>query len=187
MEIFEKIEAILFLAENDLSISELASFFSRSDEEMKKILLELQEKMANRGINLIIEREEVYLSTNPLCGETVHNFFYRETKPKKLSKAALETISIIAYRQPVTRADVEAIRGVNVDGVFYSLENKNLIRVCGKKETMGKPNLYEVTESFLKYFNIEKVEELPNYHEVKGITLEEEKKEVINEWVNENK
>lgn len=161
------IEAILLLSGDDLQIEELSKYFKRGMDTIKDILFDIREEMRDRGINLYIKGGRVYLATNPKSGETVHCFFNQESRPKKLSAAAMETLSIIAYRQPVTKGDIEDIRGVAVDGVMNSLEEKKLIAVCGKREGIGRPNLYEVTDTFLAYMGIESVEELPNYREVR--------------------
>ncbi|GLI55732.1 segregation and condensation protein B [Propionigenium maris DSM 9537] len=161
------IEAILLLSGDDLQIEELSKYFKKGMDTIKDILFDIREEMRDRGINLYVKGGRVYLATNPKSGETVHCFFNQESRPKKLSAAAMETLSIIAYRQPVTKGDVEDIRGVAVDGVMSSLEEKKLIAVCGKREGIGRPNLYEVTDTFLAYMGIESVEELPNYREVR--------------------
>ncbi len=161
------IEAILLLSGDDLQIEELSKYFKRGMDTIKDILFDIREEMRDRGINLYIKGGRVYLATNPKSGETVHCFFNQESRPKKLSAAAMETLSIIAYRQPVTKGDIEDIRGVAVDGVMNSLEEKKLIAVCGKREGIGRPNVYEVTDTFLAYMGIESVEELPNYREVR--------------------
>lgn len=161
------IEAILLLSGDDLQIEELSKYFKKGMDTIKDILFDIREEMRDRGINLYVKGDRVYLATNPKSGETVHCFFNQESRPKKLSAAAMETLSIIAYRQPVTKGDVEDIRGVAVDGVMSSLEEKKLIAVCGKREGIGRPNLYEVTDTFLAYMGIESVEELPNYREVR--------------------
>lgn len=168
MEIKNKIESILLLGGDEIKIRELCKFFSIPLEEMLKILEELKEDRRDTGINIEISGEVVSLATNPIYGEVINNFFQQETKPKKLSGAALETLSIIAYRQPITKGEIEAIRGVSVDRIIQNMEEKKFVRVCGKKETIGRPNLYEVTDKFLSYIGIRNIEELPNYFEVKG-------------------
>lgn len=168
MEIKNRIEAILLLGGDEIKIRELCKFFSLSLEEMLKILDELKEDRRDTGINIEINGEVVSLATNPICGEVINSFFEQETKPKKLSGAALETLSIIAYRQPITKGEIEAIRGVSADRIIQNMEEKKFVRVCGKKETIGRPNLYEVTDKFLSYIGIKNIEELPNYFEVKG-------------------
>lgn len=168
MEIKNKIEAILLLGGDEVKIRELCKFFSIPLNEMMKILEELREERRDTGINIEISGEVVSLATNPIYGEIINSFFEQETKPKKLSGAALETLSIIAYRQPITKGEIEAIRGVSVDRILQNMEEKKFIRVCGKKETVGRPNFYEITDKFLGYIGIKNIEELPNYYEVKG-------------------
>lgn len=168
MEIRNKIEAILLLGGDEVKIKELCKFFVIPLEEMMKILEELKEARRDTGINIEITGEVVSLATNPIYGEVINNFFEQESKPKKLSGAALETLSIIAYRQPITKGEIEAIRGVSVDRIIQNMEEKRFVRVCGKRETIGRPNLYEVTDKFLGYIGIKNIEELPNYLEVKG-------------------
>lgn len=162
------LESILLLSGDELKISELCKFFRKDHQEIIKILNEIKDERKNSGINVEIDGENIYLITNPASGEIVHNFFNQESKPKKLSGAALETLSIIAYRQPVTKSEIEGIRGVSAEGVIQNLEDKKLIRICGKKESTGRPNLYEVTDRFFTYLKIDSIEELPNYDEVKS-------------------
>lgn len=167
MEIKNRIEAILLLGGDEVKIREIAKFFSISLDKTMDILEELKEDRKNTGINIEIVGETVSLATNPRYGDTINEFFDQKTKPKKLSSASLETLSIIAYRQPITKSEIEAIRGVSVDRIIQNMEEKKLIRVCGKKESIGRPNLYEVTDKFLGYFGIDSIEELPNYLEIK--------------------
>lgn len=168
MEIKNKIEAILLLGGDEVKIRELSKFFSIPLEDTMKILEELKEERRETGINIEITGELVSLVTNPIYGEVINSFFEQESKPKKLSGAALETLSIIAYRQPITKGEIEAIRGVSVDRIIQNMEEKKFVRICGKKETIGRPNLYEVTDKFLGYIGIKNIEELPNYFEVRG-------------------
>lgn len=167
MEIKNQIEAILLLGGDEIKIKELCKFFSLSLSEIMKNLEELKEERKDTGINIEIDGEIVNLVTNPIYGEIINSFFQQETKPKKLSGAALETLSIIAYRQPITKGEIEAIRGVSVDRIIQNLEEKKFVKVCGKRESIGRPNLYEVTDKFLGYIGIKNIEELPNYFEVK--------------------
>lgn len=168
MEIKNKIEAILLLGGDEVKIRELSKFFSIPLEDTMKILEELKEERRETGINIEITGELVSLVTNPIYGKVINSFFEQEYKPKKLSGAALETLSIIAYRQPITKGEIEAIRGVSVDRIIQNMEEKKFVRICGKKETIGRPNLYEVTDKFLGYIGIKNIEELPNYFEVRG-------------------
>lgn len=168
MSIQNKIEAILLLGGDEVKIKDLCKFFSLSIEEIMKILEDLKLERKNSGINIEFSGEFVYLVTNPLYGEFINQYFEHESKPKKLSGAALETLSIIAYRQPITKSEVESIRGVSVDRIIQNLEEKKFVRVCGKKEGIGRANLYEITDKFLGYIGISSINELPNYLEVKG-------------------
>lgn len=152
-----------------IDIIELKKFFNIEEERLIEKLENLKEIKKNSGINIkIFDNGKIQMSTNPKYGETILNFFNPESKPKKLTKAALETITIIAYKQPVTKGEIESIRGVNVEKVLATLEEKNLIEICGKKNTIGNPNLYRVTEDFLSYVGIDKIEDLPEYEGVKN-------------------
>lgn len=166
MDLINKIEAILFLYGQELEVERLEKFFEVDREELVKTLGKLKANKENTGVNLKIKEGKVSLVTNPIYGEVLFNFFNPKAKPKKLSKAALETLTIIAYRQPVSKPDIERIRGVSVDGIISTLEEKELIECVGTKDGMGRAKQYMVTENFLKYLNIRKLEDLPNYKEV---------------------
>ena len=168
MEINKEIEAILFLAGEPLEIKTIASFFKLSNREIKNKLNEISNDYKQRGINLKIDDNFVQMVSNQEIGNTICKFFNPKTKPKKMSRAALETLAIIAYKQPVTRLDIEDIRGVNVENVLSKLESKGFVKVVGYKDTIGKPKLYEVTDYFLNYLGIESIEQLANYSEVKN-------------------
>jgi segregation and condensation protein B len=88
-------------------------------------------------------------------------------KPARLSAPALETLAIIAYRQPITRADVEAVRGVNIDGVLQTLMERGLVKIAGRAEIPGRPLLYETTQFFLDHFGLRNLDELPNVEELR--------------------
>lgn len=163
----EKIEAILFIGGEDIKIKDLSKFFKIPIDKLIPIIYELKGERKSSGINIEITDTHIYLVSNPKYGGVINNFFEQEKKPKKLSGATLETLSIIAYNQPITKSEIESIRGVNVDSIIGNLESRNFVRICGKKETVGRPNLYEVTEKFLGYLGIDYVDELPNYQEIK--------------------
>lgn len=167
MSIKKKAEAIIFLGGDENKIKDLAKYFSISVEDMLKILAELREEKRDSGINLEIDQDIVYLVTNPLYGDDINKFFEQEAKPKKLSSASMETLSIIAYKQPVTKKEIELIRGVSVDRIVYNLEEKKFIRNCGKQEEGRKSNLYEITNKFLAYIGIKDIKELPDYEYLK--------------------
>lgn len=166
-DIKNQIEAILLIGGEEIKVKDLCKFFSISLEKMIPIIYELKGERKYSGINIEINGDFIYLVSNAKYGEIINNFFEQEKKPRKLSAPSLETLSIIAYNQPITKSEIENIRGVKVDSIIGTMESKKFIRVCGKKESVGKPNLYEVTEKFLKYLGIDNVEELPNYFEIK--------------------
>lgn len=166
MDLINKIESILFLYGEELEVDRLEKFFEVTREELVEALGKLKSLKENTGINLKLKEGKVSFVTNPLYGEVLFNFFNPKAKPKKLSKAALETLTIIAYRQPVSKPDIERIRGVNVDGIISTLEEKELIECIGAQDGMGRAKQYMVTDNFLKYLNIRKLEDLPNYKEV---------------------
>ena len=181
MGIKNQVEAIIFLGGDENKIKDLARFFKISVEDMLKIILELKDDRRDSGINIEIDGELVYLTTNAIYGEVINNYFEQETKPKRLSSASIETLTIIAYKQPVTKSEIESIRGVSVDRRIANLEERKFVRNCGKQKTGRKANLYEVTDKFLSYLGIRDISELPDYQELK-----EKIKDVENGASNEN-
>ncbi|MGF6906704.1 segregation and condensation protein B [Fusobacterium sp. PH5-44] len=166
MSIKNKMESILLLGGDEVKIADLAKFFKLPENEIIDLLRDLKFERRHTGINLEINGDVTYLISNPQYGETVNAYFEHEYKPRKLTVAALETLSIIAYRQPITKREIEAIRGRAVDGVVFSLEERKFIRVCGRKNGPGRPKLYEITDKFLGYIGVNSIEELPNYKDV---------------------
>ncbi|WP_308557572.1 SMC-Scp complex subunit ScpB [uncultured Sneathia sp.] len=157
-----EIEAIIFLSDKPVPIEELADFLNKTVEETKNLLLDLKEKRENTGINLEIKEEMVKFVTNPNCGKAIQDFFNPTVKVKKLSKSSMETLTIIAFKGPITKSAIEDIKGVSVDGSIQTLLEKKLIYASGKKKSLGNPKLYEVTENFYGYVGIESKEELFN-------------------------
>ena len=170
-KIEEKLEAIIFLSKEMLKIDKLASFYNIEKKELEKILLNLKEKRKDSGINLKIKNDVVYFVSNPLFGLDIKNFFNPEVKLKKLSKSAMETLAIIAYKGPVTKLEIEQIRGVSAEKSLAALQEKNLIYISGKKKAIGTPNLYEVSEEFYSYLNIQKKSQLPGFEQFEKIKL----------------
>ena len=167
----EKLEAIIFLSKEMITIKELAQFYGMENFEMEEVLNNLREKRKNTGINLKIENGIVCLVSNPLFGSDVKRFFNPEMKLKKLSRSAMETLAIIAYKGPVTKAEIEQIRGAGADKTMANLLERKLIYISGKKKSIGTPNLYEVTEDFYSYLNIHGREELPGSEQFQKIDL----------------
>ena len=166
-----RMETLIFLSKEPLMIEELAKFYNLSLKETEEILLALKKKRKKSGINIRIENGEVFLVSNPLYGEDVKKFFNPELKIKKLTKPTMETLAIIAYKGPITKGEIEQIKGVSVEKTMANLLEKNLIYISGKKKAIGTPNLYEVTEDFYSYLNINEKSELPGYSQYEKIEL----------------
>ena len=166
-----RMETLIFLSKEPLMIEELAKFYNLSLKETEEILLALKKKRKKSGINIRIENGEVFLVSNPLYGEDVKKFFNPELKIKKLTKPTMETLAIIAYKGPITKGEIEQIKGVSVEKTMANLLEKNLIYISGKKKAIGTPNLYEVTEDFYSYLNITEKSELPGYSQYEKIEL----------------
>ena len=120
----------------------------------------------SRAFQLVEKAEGWQLATDPSFAQWVRQLF-PAPKPARLSAPALETLAIIAYRQPITRADVEAVRGVNIDGVLQTLMERGLVKIAGRAEIPGRPLLYETTQFFLDHFGLRNLDELPNVEELR--------------------
>ncbi len=157
-----KIEAILFVSSGLVSVYQLAKALELSESEIETGLSHLEEiyKGGGHGLRLMRVKSRVQLTTSPEMSEIVENFLGLETT-STLSQAALETLAIIAYKQPVTRPEVDVIRGVNSDGVLRTLLSKGLIEELGRTETPGRPILYGTSPEFLQYFGLETLDALP--------------------------
>ena len=176
----DRVETIVFLSKEQLTVEELAKFYEIELSKMEEILLNLKEKRKTSGINVKIENGMIMLVSNPLYGEDVKRFFNPEMKIKKLTRSTMETLAIIAYKGPITKTEIEQIRGVSVEKTMANLLEKNLVYISGKKKTIGTPNLYEVTEDFYSYLNIHGKQELPGneqFQEIELLYKEDEKTE----------
>ncbi|MBI5300840.1 MAG: SMC-Scp complex subunit ScpB [Chloroflexi bacterium] len=154
------LESLLFVAEGPVTIDSLANALSVESVQVEEALTQLKELYAGRGIRLQRVRERVQLVTSPDCAAVIEKFLGVSVSGH-LSAAALETLAIIAYRQPVTRPAIEAVRGVNCDGVLHSLLARGLIEEAGRQETAGRPILYTTTFEFLQNFGLRGVDDLP--------------------------
>ena len=159
-EMIASIEALLFVAIEPVSPSQLASVLGTTTAEIEEYLLILQENCQDRGIRLQRHAGKVQLTSAPEKAEIIEIFLGLEVT-SRLSRAALEALAIIAYQQPVTRPSLDAIRGVNSDGVLRSLLNKGLIQETGRSEGPGRPILYGTTPDFLQYFGLSSLSVLP--------------------------
>ena len=155
------IEAILFVSSNTIPLSEVAKIVDLSTSDLTALIKEMNEEYAAaHGLRIMLHNNRVQLTTAPELSEKVEEFLGLEITTT-LSRAALESLAIIAYKQPITRPQIDEIRGVNSDGVVRTLLSKGLIEEQGRAETMGKPILYGTTEDFLHYFGLDSIVELP--------------------------
>lgn len=161
------IEAILFVAGEGVQYYDIAEKLEITEKEVKKAVEELKERYESQksGIKVITYNNKVQLSTNQDYINEV-TLVLNPIKEKQLTKAVLEVLAIIAYKQPVTRLDVENVRGVNCDYAVTTLLDNNIIEVVGRKDAVGKPLLFGTTDLFLKRFNLNSIEDLPDYDEL---------------------
>ena len=178
------IEAILFASGRDVKINELMSILElSSDEIIDRInLMNNDYSKEDRGIEIIKVEDGYQLTTKKEMYEYLYPIFDKRSKPN-LSQAAMETLAIIAYNPKITRAEIEAIRGVNSDGTIYKLLEYNLIEVVGKADLPGKPTIYSTTPNFLKMFGVSCLDELPDLPRYK---LDENEQIVIDDIVPNN-
>ena len=154
------VESILYAAAEPATISSLAAALDASVQDIETALADLAGQYTGRGVRLQRLGNQVQLVTAPEAAERVQKFLGLESL-NRLSSAAIETLAIIAYRQPITRPQIEMIRGVNCDGVMKTLEQHNLIQELGRAETVGRPMRYGVSFEFLQYFGLTGAHELP--------------------------
>ena len=183
MTLSRVIEALLFSAHKPLSTKEIAdvlrnagaeddfapnAFANVKPAEIAAAIEQLKvEYIQNEhGFQLVEKADGWQLASDPKYAQWVRGLF-PAPKPARLSSPALETLAIIAYRQPITRADVEAVRGVTIDGVLQTLMERGLVKISGRAEIPGRPLLYETTEFFLDHFGLRNLDELPNVEELR--------------------
>ena len=157
-----RIEAILFVAGEAVGIRDLAKALRVEEKELKETLKKIGSEYdyEQRGFMLKRFGDKVQLATRPLYSEDVLRLL-QPVQQQSLSQAAMETLAVVAYKQPVTRAEVEQIRGVKCDYSLQSLMMKGLIQEAGRQDTIGRPILYATTDMFLSHFGIQGLEDLP--------------------------
>ena len=155
-----QIEALLFIAVEPVSPGQIATTLETTTTQVNNALDELDAAFQTRGLRLQRHNGRVQLTTAPETSEAIERFLGLEAITR-LSRAALETLSIIAYQQPVTRPQVDSVRGVNSDGVMRSLLSKGLIQEGGRADGPGRPILYHTTPEFLQHFGLNSLNELP--------------------------
>ena len=166
-ELVKIVEGLLFVAPEPITINYLTSIVKCSVERVEAALQQLKEDGQIRGIRLQRQGKKIQLVSAPELADYIEQFLGL-TFAGKLSTPALETLAIVAYRQPITRPQIEAIRGVNSDGVLRTLISKGLVEEIGRLETVGHPALFGTTFEFLRYFGLEDMDDLPQL-ELPGI------------------
>jgi len=167
-----RLEALLFAAPSSVTLAQLAAALEIPLPEVEKGLAELQERYSQGGLRLQRHQGRVQLTTAPEAAQLVERFLGLDAT-SRLSRAALETLAMIAYQQPVTRPAIDAVRGVNSDGVLKSLLNKGLIQETGRAERPGRPILYSTTPDFLQHFGLNSLEELPPLQDIVGENVDQ--------------
>ena len=183
MNLSHVIEALLFSAHKALSANEIVDLLRGAGEEdnfapnafanvkpaevaaaIEQLKVEYIQN--GHGFQLVEKADGWQLTSDPKYAQWVRGLF-PAAKPARLTSPALETLAIIAYRQPITRADVEAVRGVTIDSVLQTLMERGLVKISGRAEIPGRPLLYETTEFFLDHFGLRNLDELPNVEELR--------------------
>lgn len=161
------VEGLLYMVGDDgLKVEQLASVIDKSIEDSEAILNSIQSKYTNEnfGIELVNYGKTYKFITKKEVAPYIQALFHT-SKPNTLSQSALETLAIIAYKQPITRVEIEELRGVGADMMLRKLQARNLIREAGRSDAPGKPILYEVTEEFMDSFKLYTLNELPDLPE----------------------
>ena len=172
------IYSVLFVAGDGIEKSFIADKLQVSQKEVDKAIDELKKELCNeKGVHLIEYKNKVQLASNPNYAQYISDVL-NPIREKSLTRAALETLAIIAYKQPITKLEVEDIRRVNSDYAVQILVDQNMIEVVGRKDAVGKPLLFGTTENFLKRFNLNDINDLPDYESllerIKTIRQEED-------------
>jgi segregation and condensation protein B len=183
MQLSQVIEALLFSAQKPIATRDLLAAIKgagESDELLPNDFAKVKEAEVAAGLEQLkieyVEQKRAFqlvekvdgwqLATDPAYAQWVQQLF-PAPRAARMSAPALETLAIIAYRQPITRADVEAVRGVAVDGVLQNLMERGLVKIAGRADVPGRPLLYETTQFFLDHFGLRNLTELPNAEELK--------------------
>ena len=175
------IEALLFIAGNPLSLDRLKGIFDEAaPEQIEAQLKTLQQEYIDRNAGLMVAEVAggYQLATRPEHFGWIRKFKTVKTTTK-LSRPALETLAIVAYKQPITRTEVEMLRGVNIGGIMRNLMERRLVKIVGKKDVPGKPMMYGTTPEFLQYFGLKDLTALPTLKEFQELEAGEEVMEEV--------
>ena len=196
MKLNQIVEAMLFASKEPITTKVIAKIIRKVSKrevpddklcsvkakEIEKVIDSLNRSYDKKKSPFIIEERSSgwSLFTRIEYGVYLRGLF-PDLKPTRLSAPALETLAIVAYRQPITKAAIEAVRGVNVDGVLQSLVERSLVGIGGRADLPGKPFLYETTKNFLEHFGIKDIDDLPNALELRQVELPQPETEVVDE------
>ncbi len=164
------LESLIFVSEEPVTVKKLADLTGISDKgEIREALAELERDLIEqeRGIIIAEVAGGYQFRTPPETAKYVSKMF--EGRPQKLTKAALETMAIIAYKQPIVRGEIEKIRGVDSGGVLKTLLERELIRIVGRQDAPGRPALYGTTDKFLEFFGLKSLSEMPDLRELRDL------------------
>ncbi len=169
------LEAFLLVSEKSLLVDQVREALGPEVQpaNIRRLLLEIVQEyeQAQRGIRIVEVAEGFQMVTDPALASFVARLT-RRVRTIRLTKPSMETLAIIAYRQPITRLEIEQVRGVDVDGVLETLLRLSLIRITGRKEAVGRPLLYGTTREFLDHFGLRNLEDLPSLEDLQGVPAE---------------
>jgi segregation and condensation protein B len=168
------IEAAFFISGEPISVDSLKKILELDKVNTERLTRELiiEYSVKNAGLLIVEVAEGFQMVTNPACAPWVKKLLSTSV-PKKLTQSSLETIAIIAYKQPIIKAEIEALRGVNSDGVIKTLLERRMIKILGRKEVPGRPLMYSTTKEFLQYFGLKDLSEMPTLKEFAEVDIPE--------------
>lgn len=175
------IESMMFVWGEPLQVKDIADIFNVDRKDIYNACKELQAEYEEEGRGIVIR--EVNKSFQFVTRKENREYIERLCTPvrrRRLSQSALETLAIVAYKQPVTKGEIESIRGIRCDRVLEGLAAKDLVTVVGRSDAVGRPNLYGTTNEFLKQFEFESLKDLPKIEDLEGVLYEAEEPPVIN-------
>jgi segregation and condensation protein B len=169
-ELARQIEALLVATDSPITIYRICELIGCGTESAEQAVQRIEAELSSGGHSIIVARHAggFRIVTNPDMGFLVAQLF-EGRRHSRLSRASLETLAVIAYRQPATRADIEAVRGVNCDSAMRTLLERDMIKLAGRQETPGRPLLYGTTPKFLEYFGLNSIEHLPRIDEIDSL------------------
>lgn len=168
MEFYQQknlIEALIFSSYQPISIKQIQSITDLSESEILSAINGLKTEYTSRGIDLVEVCGGYQFATKPDFAHYIKKL-RKDIQSSRISQPALETLAIIAYKQPLTRIEIDQIRGVNSEGTVKSLIERRLIKIVGKKDVPGRPFLYGTTDEFLKYFGLKSLQDLPPIRDI---------------------